>query len=36
MLAHEYNIAIDSPAHTHKGTITPGDSNARRGASCAT
>jgi hypothetical protein len=32
-LAHEYNIAIDSPAHTHKGMITAGDADARRGAS---
>jgi hypothetical protein len=33
MLAQEFNIAIDSPAHTHKGTIVAGDADARRGAS---
>ena len=32
-IAQEYNIAIDSPAHTHKGTIVAGDPDARRGAS---
>jgi DNA polymerase len=32
-LAHEYNIAIDSPAHTRKGALTAGDSDNRRGAS---
>jgi hypothetical protein len=32
-LAHEYNVAIDSPAHTRKGMIAAGDSDARRGAS---
>ena len=32
-LAQEYNIAIDSPAHTRKGSLTAGDSNNRRGAS---
>jgi hypothetical protein len=32
-LAHEYNIAIDSPAHTRKGMTAPGDADARRGAS---
>jgi hypothetical protein len=32
-IAMDYNIAIDSPHHVHKGTITPGDANAGRGAS---
>jgi DNA polymerase I-like protein with 3'-5' exonuclease and polymerase domains len=32
-LAHEYNIAIDSPAHTRKGMTAAGDADARRGAS---
>jgi RecA-family ATPase len=32
-LAHEYNIAIDSPAHTRKGVTAAGDADARRGAS---
>ena len=32
-IAQDYNIAVDSPAHTHKGAITAGDANARRGAS---
>jgi DNA polymerase len=32
-LAQEYNIAIDSPAHTRKGALTAGDSDNRRGAS---
>jgi AAA domain len=32
-LGHEYNIAVDTPAHTHKGTIVAGDADARRGAS---
>jgi hypothetical protein len=32
-LAQDYNIAVDSPAHTRKGTLTAGDSDARRGAS---
>ena len=32
-LAQDYNIAVDSPAHTHKGTIAAGDADARRGAS---
>jgi DNA polymerase len=32
-LAQDYNIAIDSPAHTHKGSIAAGDPDARRGAS---
>ena len=32
-LAQDYNIAIDSPAHTRKGQLTAGDSDNRRGAS---
>jgi hypothetical protein len=32
-LAQDYNIAVDSPAHTHKGQIAAGDADARRGAS---
>ena len=32
-LAQDYNIAVDSPAHTHKGQIQAGDADARRGAS---
>jgi hypothetical protein len=32
-IAREFNVALDSPAHTHKGTITPGDADARRGGS---
>jgi hypothetical protein len=32
-LAIEYNIAVDSPHHVHKGTITPGDADSGRGAS---
>jgi hypothetical protein len=32
-LAHEYDIAIDSPAHVRKGAAAPGDADARRGAS---
>jgi hypothetical protein len=35
-LAHELNIAVDVPAHVHKGKITPGDADARRGASAQT
>ena len=31
-IAEECNVAIDSPAHTHKGTIEAGDADARRGA----
>jgi AAA domain len=34
-LAHEYDIAIDSPAHTRKGLTVAGDADARRGASAA-
>jgi hypothetical protein len=32
-LATEYNIAIDSPAHTRKGALIAGDADNRRGAS---
>src|SRR5262249_32465028 len=32
-IAQDCNIAVDSPAHTHKGVITAGDADARRGAS---
>jgi hypothetical protein len=32
-LSHELNIAVDVPAHTHKGKIAAGDQDARRGAS---
>jgi hypothetical protein len=32
-LAIEYNIAVDSPHHVHKGTISPGDADSGRGAS---
>jgi hypothetical protein len=32
-LAQDLNIAVDSPAHTHKGAIAAGDADARRGAS---
>jgi RecA-family ATPase len=32
-IAHECNIAVDSPAHTHKGEIKAGDADARRGGS---
>jgi hypothetical protein len=32
-IAQTYNIAVDSPAHTHKGAIAAGDADARRGAS---
>jgi hypothetical protein len=35
-IAHECNVAIDSPAHTHKGAIVAGDADARRGASAQT
>jgi hypothetical protein len=35
-LAHELDIAVDVPAHVHKGRITPGDADARRGASAQT
>jgi hypothetical protein len=32
-IAQDYAIAVDSPAHTHKGVIQAGDADARRGAS---
>jgi hypothetical protein len=32
-IAQDCNVAVDSPAHTHKGAITAGDADARRGAS---
>jgi hypothetical protein len=32
-MASEFNIAIDSPHHVHKGAITPGDADAGRGSS---
>ena len=32
-IAIDYNIAVDSPHHVHKGTMTPGDADAGRGAS---
>jgi len=32
-LAVEYNIAVDSPHHVHKGTMTPGDADSGRGSS---
>jgi hypothetical protein len=32
-IAVEYNIAVDSPHHTHKGLQTAGDADAGRGAS---
>lgn len=32
-LAVEYNIAVDSPHHVHKGTLTPGDADSGRGSS---
>jgi hypothetical protein len=32
-IAQDCNIAVDSPAHTHKGAIVAGDADARRGAS---
>jgi DNA polymerase I-like protein with 3'-5' exonuclease and polymerase domains len=32
-IAHDHDIAIDSPAHTRKGTATAGDIDIRRGAS---
>jgi hypothetical protein len=32
-MAQDCNIAVDSPAHTHKGVIQAGDADARRGAS---
>jgi hypothetical protein len=32
-LSHEYDIAIDCPAHTRKGVLAAGDPDLRRGAS---
>jgi hypothetical protein len=32
-MAQNLNVAIDCPAHTHKGVILAGDADARRGAS---
>jgi hypothetical protein len=32
-LGNEFNIAVDSPHHVHKGTITPGDADSGRGSS---
>jgi hypothetical protein len=32
-IAQDCNVAIDSPAHTHKGVLVAGDADARRGAS---
>jgi hypothetical protein len=32
-LAIEFNVAVDSPHHVHKGTIEPGNADAGRGAS---
>jgi hypothetical protein len=32
-MAVEYNIAVDSPHHVHKGTVTPGDADSGRGSS---
>src|SRR5262249_40187983 len=32
-LAVEFNIAVDSPHHVHKGTVTPGDADSGRGSS---
>jgi AAA domain len=32
-IASEYNIAIDSPHHVHKGIIVPGDADSGRGSS---
>jgi RecA-family ATPase len=31
--AIEFNIAVDSPHHVHKGTLTPGDADSGRGSS---
>jgi hypothetical protein len=33
ILAGEYNVAVDSPHHVHKGTLTPGDADSGRGSS---
>jgi hypothetical protein len=35
-IAHDLNVAVDVPAHVHKGKITAGDADARRGASAQT
>jgi len=32
-LAIEFNIAVDSPHHVHKGQVTPGDADSGRGSS---
>jgi hypothetical protein len=32
-MAVEFNIAVDSPHHVHKGTVTPGDADSGRGSS---
>jgi hypothetical protein len=32
-LAVEFNIAVDSPHHVHKGTVAPGDADSGRGSS---
>jgi hypothetical protein len=32
-IAVEFNIAVDSPHHVHKGQITPGDADSGRGSS---
>ena len=32
-LAHDYDMAVDSPAHTHKGALEAGNADNRRGAS---
>jgi hypothetical protein len=31
--AVEFGIAVDSPHHVHKGTVTPGDADSGRGSS---
>src|SRR5215471_6851134 len=32
-IAVEFNVAVDSPHHVHKGQIIPGDADSGRGAS---
>jgi hypothetical protein len=32
-MAVEYNVAVDSPHHVHKGQVTPGDADSGRGSS---
>jgi hypothetical protein len=32
-MAVEYNVAVDSPHHVHKGQLTPGDADSGRGSS---